>query len=121
MSGTDLLLPEQMTVRGAGEAVAGALAVHNGEQGEHLRNYYDTFDGLVHAAGRSLVHEDGSLALIDRETGLVQASLLMAPPRSRRSRSAPIPSFWLGCGRPGSGSRPGSARCLTCRWSAAAG
>jgi CHAD domain-containing protein len=81
VSGTDLLLPEQMTVRGAGEAVAGALEVHNGEQGEHLRNYYDTFDGLVHAAGRSLVHEDGSLALIDRDTGLVQASLLMAPPR----------------------------------------
>jgi CHAD domain-containing protein len=81
VTGTDLLLPEQMTVRGAGEAVASALAVHDGEQGEHLRNYYDTFDGLVHAAGLSLVHEDGRLALIDRETGLVQASLVTAAPR----------------------------------------
>jgi CHAD domain-containing protein len=81
VSGTDLLLPEQMTVRGAGEAVAAALGVHNGEQGEHLRNYYDTFDGLVHAAGLSLVHENGSLALIDRRTGLVQASLVTTPPR----------------------------------------
>jgi CHAD domain-containing protein len=81
VTGTDLLLPEQMTVRGAGEAVAGALAVLGGEQGEHLRNYYDTFDGLLYAAGLSLLHEDGSLALIDRDTGLVQASLVIAPPR----------------------------------------
>ena len=81
MSGSDLLLPEQMTVRGAGEAVAGALEVKDGEHGEHLRNYYDTFDGLLHAAGLSLVHEDGSLALIERETGLVRASLVTAPPR----------------------------------------
>lgn len=81
MSGSDLLLPEQMTVRGAGEAVAGALQVKDGEQGEHLRNYYDTFDGLLHAAGLSLVHEDGRLSLIERETGLVQVSLVTGPPR----------------------------------------
>ncbi len=81
MSGSDLLLPEQMTMRSAGEAVAGALQVQDGEQGEHLRNYYDTFDGLLHAAGLSLVHEDGRLALIDREAGAVQASLATPPPR----------------------------------------
>src|SRR6185437_14918981 len=80
VSGSDLLLPEQMTVRGAGEAVAGALQVRDGELGEHLRNYYDTFDGLLHAAGLSLVHEDGMLSLIERETGLVQASLRTPPP-----------------------------------------
>jgi CHAD domain-containing protein len=80
VSGSDLLLPEQMTVRGAGEAVAGALQIKDGEQGEHLRNYYDTFDGLLHAAGLSLVHEDGRLSLIERETGLVQASLASPPP-----------------------------------------
>ncbi len=80
MSGSDLLLPERMTVRGAGEAVASALAVEDGMQGEHLRNYYDTFDGLVHAAGLSLVHEDGMLSLIERETGMVQASLTTPPP-----------------------------------------
>jgi CHAD domain-containing protein len=81
MSGPDLLLPEQMTVRAAGEAVAGALHVQDGEQGEHLRNYYDTFDGLLHAAGLSLVHEDGRLSLIERATGLVQTSLVTPPPR----------------------------------------
>jgi CHAD domain-containing protein len=80
VSGSDLLLPEQMTVRGAGEAVAGALEVENGAQGEHLRNYYDTFDGLLYAAGFSLVHEDGMLSLIERETGLVQAALTTPPP-----------------------------------------
>ncbi len=81
MSGSDLLLPEQMTVRGAGEALARALQVQDSAQGEHLRNYYDTFDGLLRAAGLSLVHEDGRLSLIERETGLVQASLATAPPR----------------------------------------
>ncbi|HET6865902.1 MAG TPA: CHAD domain-containing protein, partial [Solirubrobacteraceae bacterium] len=80
MSGSDLLLPEQMTVRGAGEAVAGALQVRDGEHGEHVRNYYDTFDGLLRAAGLSLVHEDGRLSLIERETGLVQAALAIPPP-----------------------------------------
>jgi len=80
MSATDLLLPEQMTVRGAGEAVAGALQIQDGMQGEHLRNYYDTFDGLLHAAGLSLVHEDGMLSLIERETGMVQTSLTIPPP-----------------------------------------
>jgi CHAD domain-containing protein len=70
-----------MTVRGAGEAVAGALQIQDGEQGEHLRNYYDTFDGLLRAAGLSLTHEDGRLSVIERETGLVRASLATPPPR----------------------------------------
>jgi hypothetical protein len=77
---SDLLLPDQMTLRGAEEALAGALAIEDGAQGEHLRNYYDTFDGLLHAAGLSLVHEDGMLSLLERETGLVRASLATPPP-----------------------------------------
>jgi CHAD domain-containing protein len=81
VSGSDLLLPEQTTVRGAGEAVAGALRIQDGAQGEHLRNYYDTFDGMLRAAGLSLAHEDGMLSLIERDTGLVQASLATPPPR----------------------------------------
>jgi CHAD domain-containing protein len=80
MTGPDLLLPDQMTVRGAGEAVAGALPIQDGAQGEHVRNYYDTFDGLLHGAGMLLVHEDGTLSLIERETGSVQASLVTPPP-----------------------------------------
>ena len=80
-SPSDLLLPDQMTVRGAGEAVAGTLSIKDGTQGEHLRNYYDTFDGLLHAAGLTLVHEDGRLSLIERATGLVRDSLATPPPR----------------------------------------
>jgi CHAD domain-containing protein len=81
VSGSDLLLPDQMTLRGAGQAVVGALTIKDGLQGEHLRNYYDTFDGLLHAAGMSLVHEDGTLSLLERETGLVRAALVTPPPR----------------------------------------
>jgi CHAD domain-containing protein len=81
MSGSDLLLPEQMTLRGASEAVAGALQIQDGMQGEHVRNYYDTFDGLLRAAGLSLIHEDGMLSLIERDTGLVRLTLTTPPPR----------------------------------------
>ncbi len=80
MTRSDLLLPDQMTVRGAGEAVLGALPIQDGMRGEHVRNYYDTFDGLLHGAGLLLVHEDGTLSLIERETGNVQASLVTPPP-----------------------------------------
>ncbi len=80
MSGSDLLLPDQMTVRGAGEALAGVLTVRDGGQHEHDRVYFDTFDGLLRGAGLSLVHEDGQLSLVERESGLVRASLPMAPP-----------------------------------------
>ena len=78
---SDLLLPDQMTVRRAGEAVAGALPIEDGIEGEHLRNYYDTFDGLLYTAGLSLVHEDGLLSLIERATGLARGSLATPPPR----------------------------------------
>jgi CHAD domain-containing protein len=81
MTAADLLLPEHLTVRGAGDAVAGALPIQDGVQGEHVRNYYDTFDGLLHGAGFSLVHEDGTLSLVERESGLVCASLRTPPPR----------------------------------------
>jgi len=85
---SDLLLPDQMTLRGAEEALGGALPIEDGPQGEHLRNYYDTFDGLLHAAGLSLVHEDCMLSLIERDTGLARASLTTPPP--------PMPLFAAG-------------------------
>jgi CHAD domain-containing protein len=76
----DLLLPDQMTVGSAGDALAGALEIHDGVRCEHERAYYDTFDGLLHAAGLSLMHEDGRLSLVERESGAVRAALQMAPP-----------------------------------------
>jgi CHAD domain-containing protein len=69
-----------MTVRGAGEALAAALLVQDGVVCEHDRTYYDTFDGLLHAAGLSLVHEDGRLSVVERDTGLVRAGAPMPTP-----------------------------------------
>jgi CHAD domain-containing protein len=80
VSGSDLLLPDQMTVRAAGEALAEVLVVRDGGHRERDRVYLDTFDGLVHGAGLSLVHEDGQLSLVERESGLVRVSLPMAAP-----------------------------------------
>ena len=80
MTGADLLLPDRMTLRGAGEALAGALDVTDGVQREHELSYYDTFDGLLHAAGLSLVHEDECLSLVERDTGAIRASLPTARP-----------------------------------------
>jgi CHAD domain-containing protein len=81
VSGSDLLLPDQMTIRGAGEALAEVFTVRDGGHRERDRAYFDTFDGLLHGAGLSLVHEDGRLSLVERDTGLVRASLpIKAPP-----------------------------------------
>ena len=77
---SELLLPDRMTLPGAGEALAGALAVRDGVQHEADRVYYDTFDGLLHGAAVSLLHEDGRLFLVERETGLVRFSLPMERP-----------------------------------------
>jgi CHAD domain-containing protein len=50
-----------------------ALATHLDIEAEPARSttvtFYDTFDGRLHAAGLTLRHADGRLALIDRETG----------------------------------------------------
>jgi CHAD domain-containing protein len=80
VTASELLLPDQMTVRGAGDALASALVVRDGVQYERDRAYYDTFDGMLHAAGLWLVHEDGHLSLVERETGLVRSSLPMERP-----------------------------------------
>ena len=80
MSGSELLLPDRMTLRGAGDALAGALEIKDGAQREHELSYYDTFDGLLHAAGLSLIHEDGCLSLVERDTGAIRASLPTARP-----------------------------------------
>src|SRR5947208_2999842 len=66
-----------MTLRGAAEALTGALAIRNGVQGEHRRNYYDTFDGLLHGAGLSLVHEH-ELGFMPAEEPLVDEAVRVA-------------------------------------------
>ena len=46
MSGSELLLPDEMTLRGAGEAIAARMRTEDGVTCERNRIYYDTFDGL---------------------------------------------------------------------------
>jgi CHAD domain-containing protein len=80
VTGSELLLPDRMTLRGAGDALAGRLDIADGMQREGERAYYDTFDGLLHAAGLSLVHAEGTLSLVELESGVVRASLPTAAP-----------------------------------------
>ncbi len=81
-----------------------ALASHLDVQTEPARSstltFYDTFDGRLHAAGLTLRHGDGTLAVLDRATGaeLTRAPLAAAPARlfgrdlapHLRDRLAPI-------------------------------
>jgi len=80
MTASELLLPDRMTLRGAGDALAGRLEIADGMQREGERAYYDTFDGLLHADGLSLVHAEGTLSLVELDSGVVRASLPTAPP-----------------------------------------
>jgi CHAD domain-containing protein len=81
-----------------------ALASHLYVQAEPTRatvvTFYDTFDGRLHAAGLTLRHGDGRLAVVDREAAaeLAAAPLVDAPgklfdrdlPPAVRTRLAPI-------------------------------
>ena len=71
MTAGELLPPDDMTLAAAGEALASRLPVRGGDVRPTRRSYYDTFDGLLYAAGRSLVHEDGHLELVERDSGAV--------------------------------------------------
>jgi CHAD domain-containing protein len=80
VSGSELLLPDEMTLRGAGEALASRLSVEDGVSCERDRIYYDTFDGLLRDAGLTLLHADGTLSATSHDSGMVVASLPMRAP-----------------------------------------
>ena len=80
MSGSELLLPDEMTMRGAGEALAARLQVEDGVHCERDRIYFDTFDGLLRSAGLTVMHVDGTLSVVSQESGIVVVSLPMAAP-----------------------------------------
>jgi CHAD domain-containing protein len=80
MSGAEFLPPVGMSVEAAGEMLSIRLPVRGRGSGESDRTYYDTFDGLVHGAGLSVVHEGGRMVLADRASGIVVASMAMAQP-----------------------------------------
>ena len=80
MSGSELLLPDEMTLRGAGEALAARLPIEDGVHVERDRTYYETFDGLLRGAGLTLMHVDGVLSVASQDSGTVLASLPMRAP-----------------------------------------
>ena len=80
MSGADYLPPDAMTLGAAGETLSACLSVIERGERETDRTYYDTFDGLLYSDGLSVVHEHGRLALIERDTGVEQATLQTPPP-----------------------------------------
>ncbi len=76
----DYLLPEGMTAAAAGRALSAALLVRSGVARVRTRAYYDTFDGLLHAAGLTAAWEDGQLALVESEGDRIRARATVAKP-----------------------------------------
>ena len=73
MTVSEFLPPDDMTLEAAGEALARGLGAQDGRARETERSFYDTFDGLVHAAGLTLWHGEGDLELVERDTGELRA------------------------------------------------
>jgi CHAD domain-containing protein len=66
----DFLPPDGMTLEEASTVLVEHLDVALRGGGETDRTFYDTFDGLLHAAGKSCVYEAGRLKLVDVVTGM---------------------------------------------------
>jgi CHAD domain-containing protein len=79
MSALDYLPPEGMSPALAAETLAQQFPLRDGHTIETDRTFYDTFDGLLHHAGLSLVSEGSELRLLDRATGELRAQLRDAP------------------------------------------
>ncbi|HUE27032.1 MAG TPA: CHAD domain-containing protein [Solirubrobacteraceae bacterium] len=77
---TDYLLPNGMTAAAARRALAERLPIRDGTTRVRARAYYDTFDGLLHAAGMTAVWEDGQLELVEAGSGWTRARAAVVKP-----------------------------------------
>jgi len=93
-TGTDLLLPGQMTPAAVLDALSTRLSLRDGAGAQRDLRFYDTFDGLLHAAGLAFVHESGRLALVSIDLGAEQAGMpaAVAPGRvlARELEAGPL-------------------------------
>ena len=76
----EFLPPEALTLEAARETLAGALELRQGRVHGLQRTFFDTFDGLLHAGGMSLVREDDHLALFSIGSGEERARQPFAEP-----------------------------------------
>lgn len=77
---SDYLPPDELTLDGAAEALLSNFPVREGGAHEVDRTFFDTFDGLLHAAGVAAVHKHGHMALVEHGTGEERARLTIAQP-----------------------------------------
>jgi CHAD domain-containing protein len=80
VSCSDFVLPEDMGLESARQALVRQLGARCGALRKGDRTLYDTSDGLLYAAGLSLVHEHGELALLELDSGAVRARLRSPAP-----------------------------------------
>ena len=82
-SGTELFLPDAMTPAAAVDALSSGLSLHEGAGGERDLRFYDTFDGLLYAAGLAFVHETGRSALVSLDAGEERTGMTAPTPPER--------------------------------------
>jgi CHAD domain-containing protein len=92
-SETDLLLPDGARPGEVLDALAARRSLRDGEATERDRRFYDTFDGLLHAAGLAFVHESGRAALVELGDGAERAAepIASAPERVFAAELEPGP------------------------------
>jgi CHAD domain-containing protein len=74
----DYLLPGRVTLEDAGELLGSRLELRKGTTRSTERRYYETFDGLLRAAGLEASYEDGRLSLTDAGSGSGSGEVLAA-------------------------------------------
>jgi CHAD domain-containing protein len=79
-TGTDLLLPDGTTTAAILDALSARLTLRGGGAGERDRRFYDTFDGLLRAAGLAFVHESGRSAVVAIDGGHERAAMAVPDP-----------------------------------------
>jgi CHAD domain-containing protein len=77
---TDFLASDAIALEAAGTALAEQLPVRDRGVAEIERRFYDTFDGLLHAAGLTVVHEGGVMSIVELASGVERAAARVPAP-----------------------------------------